>query len=120
MTKYTAFSKSACQSLSAELKSVLAKYGVESNLEFSVGSMRFSAESVEIKIGAKVVGGKSRSDVALSSAAKMSNLSMEARNGKQLVGYNSRSYRYPFVYLNTVDGKRYKCSHEMAKMYFGS
>lgn len=118
MTKFTSFDKAACQSLRSEMNALLTKYGVDANLEFTVGNMRFLQESVEIKVSAKVKGGKAKTDVALERMAKIMNLSLEVRSGKKLVAYNSRSYKYPFVYLNSIDGKRYKCSEAQAQVYF--
>ena len=37
--------------------------------------------------------------------------------GDQLVKYNSRSYKYPFVY-SKADGKMYKCDGTQAKRLF--
>lgn len=116
--KVTSFDRNVCQALRNELNAVLQKFGADANLEFTVGNMKFSDQSVEIKVAAKVIGGKSVADKNLEYASKAYGLSTEPRNGKRLVGYNSRSYKYPFVYLNLLDGKRYKCSEVAAKNYF--
>ena len=65
MTKFTAFDRKNLNALRAEMEAVLAKYGMQSNLEFTVGGMKFSQSDVEIKVSAKVKGAKTFNDVVL-------------------------------------------------------
>jgi len=54
MTKFEKFDRKNLVALRAEMEHVLAKYGVDSNLQFEVGSMKFSDSEVQIKVSAKV------------------------------------------------------------------
>lgn len=117
-TKFTSFDKFACRLLRQEMQELLAKYGVEANLEFTVGNMKFTNEGAEIKVSTKVKGGKSITDRALEFEAKVRGFTLDETNGRKLVGFMPRSYKYPYVYLNLRDGKRYKCSPMQAETYF--
>jgi hypothetical protein len=44
------------------------------------------------------------------------NLQERGFDGRILKSYNSRQYRYPFVY--ELGGKMFKCSEDAAKRYF--
>jgi len=119
--KVSKFDKFTCQVLRNELNAVLAKHlGENSNLEFTVGNMRFSDEAARIDLTAKVKGGKTVEEKNAERVASMMGLTTEPRNGKQLVKYNPRSYKYPFVYKNLLDGKNYKCDEHRAKLYFSA
>jgi len=84
MSKFTSFDRKNLNALRTEMEAVLAKYGLESNLEFSVGGMKFSQSDVEIKVSAKVKGAKTFNDVVLESRVKALGLVME-KNGCKLV-----------------------------------
>jgi len=119
MLKVSKFDKFTCQVLRNELRAVLTKHlGENANLEFIIGNMKFLDESAEIKLTAKVKGGKTAEEKSAEKMAKLLGLTTEPRNGKQLVKYNPRSYKYPFVYKNLLDGKNYKCDEHRAKLYF--
>jgi hypothetical protein len=118
--KFTSFDKKNLAALRAEMNAVLQKYGVDANLEIQVGNMKFSSTEVEIKVNAKVKGAKTFSNTILESRAAALGLKLTNKVGDQLVDYNTRSYKYPFVYLNARDGKRYKCDEVTAKMRFAA
>lgn len=118
--KFQKIDKAACQALRSEMQALLAKYGVDANLEFHVGNMKFSDAEVEIKVKAKVRGAATMSNKMLEAEAKALGLTLDERNGRQLVDYAARSYKYPFVFLNKADGKRYKCTTANAMAYFGT
>lgn len=117
MTKFTSFDRKNLNALRAEMEAVLAKYGVSSNLEFSVGGMKFSESSVEIKVSAKVKGAKTFGDVILESRVKALGLVME-KNGAKLVRYDSKKFKFPFIYEK--GGKMYKTSEDHAKFLFAA
>jgi hypothetical protein len=117
MTKFTSFDRKNLNALRAEMEAVLAKYGVESNLEFSVGGMKFSSSDVEIKVSAKVKGAKTFNDVVLESRVKALGLVME-KNGAKLVRYDSKKFKFPFIYEK--NGKLFKTSEEYAKFLFAA
>ena len=120
MTKFAKFDKANLKALRAEMQAVLEKYGVASNLEFEVGNMRFSEAEVEIKVKAKVKGAKTRSDSMLETMAQIKGLKLKNAFGDVLVEYNSRSYKYPFVYKCGKTGKMFKCDDRGAKMRFAA
>ena len=119
MTKFANFDKVTLKALRAEMQEVMNKYAAAANLTIEVGNMKFSDAEVEIKVKAKVVGAVTMTDKLLESAVKSLGVSkFKNAAGDQLVGYNSRSYKYPFVYVNGRDGKRYKCDERTVKIKF--
>lgn len=114
--KYSNFTKANLNTLRKELNEVLSKYGLDANLEFDVGNMRFSEHDVEIKVKAKVTGAKTMEDKLLEQQVVGLGLKMVGVNGQKLVGYNSSNWKYPFIYEHR--GKRYKCDRAMARMMF--
>lgn len=119
MTKFAQFDKATLKALRAEMQEVMNKYAVKANLEIEVGNMRFSDAEVDIKVKAKVKGVATRTDKQLELYAKMAGItSFKNAAGDELVKYNSRSYKYPFVYKNARDGKMYKCDERQAKRLF--
>ena len=117
MSKFEVFDRKNLQALREEMEAVLAKYGMESNLEFSVGAMKFSQSDVEIKVSAKVKGAKTLNDLVLESRVKALGLVME-KNGMKLVRYDSKKYKMPFIYEK--GGKLFKTSEEHAKFLFAA
>lgn len=114
--KYSNFTKENLGTLRKELNGVLSKYGVDVNLEFDVGNMRFLQHEVEIKVKAKISGAKTRQDSLLELQVQGLGLKMTGINGQKLVAYNSANWKYPFIYEHK--GKRYKCDRQMATMMF--
>jgi len=116
MKNVTSFDKATLQALRSEMQAVLDKFGA--NLQFEVGNMRFSEAEVDIKVKAVIKGATTRTDKALELYAKMAGITnFKNARGEELVKYNTRSYKYPFVYKGT-DGKMYKCSESQAKFKF--
>ena len=118
MTKFAKFDRTNLKALRAEMAAVLEKYGVAANLEIAVGNMKFSEAEVEIKVTAKVIGAKTQSDNILETMIKLKGLKVKNSKGDELVGYNSRAHKMPFIYQKASDGKRYKCAEDMAKFLF--
>ena len=117
MIKFEKFDRKNLQALRAAMEAVLAKYGVDSNLQFEVGQMKFSDSEVQIKVSAKVKGAKTFNDVVLESRVKALGLVME-KNGCKLVRYDSKKYKMPFIYEK--GGKLYKTSEDHAKFLFAA
>ena len=117
MIKFEKFDRKNLQALRTEMEAVLAKYGVDSNLQFEVGQMKFSDSEVQIKVSAKVKGAKTFNDVVLESRVKALGLVME-KNGCKLVRYDSKKYKMPFIYEK--GGKLYKTSEDHAKFLFAA
>jgi|GEM_PF-2579097 len=110
------FDRATLATIRAELNAVLAKYGDEAGLQFELGSMKFSDQSFEVKMSCKIKGGQSMKDKALVAMMEMLNLRENGSDGRVLKAYNSRQYRYPFVYEQY--GKMFKCTQEQAMRYF--
>ena len=117
MTKFNAFDRSNLKDLRSEMEALLSKYGMESNLEFTVGSMKFSENDVEIKVSTKVKGAKTFKDVVLESRVKALGLVME-KNGARLVRYDTKKHKFPFIYEK--GGKMFKTSEEHARFLFAA
>jgi hypothetical protein len=118
MTKFVKFDRKNLTALRDEMSALLKKYGVDTNLEFEVGNMKFSEAEVEIKVKAKVVGAKTLTNVILESRVAALGMKLKNALGDELVDYNTRAHKMPFVYISARDGKRYKCTEDMAKMRF--
>lgn len=114
--KFTTFDKKNLRILREKMNEVLKEYGPE-GVEFEVGNIKFSATDCEIKVKAKIEGAQTFEDAILLSRVKALGLKMEGKFGEKLVSYNSRSYKYPFVYEK--GGKRWKCNEFQAKRLFG-
>jgi hypothetical protein len=119
MTKFAQFDKTSLKALRIEMQALLNKYGVDSNVEFEVGNMKFSSAEVEIKVKAKVKGAKTITNVILESRAAALGLKMKNSYGEELVEYNTRAHKMPFVYRK-ADGKLFKCDERMAKTRFAA
>lgn len=118
--KFTSFDKNNLEGLRSEMNALLEKYGVSSNLDIKVGNMKFSSTEVEIKLTAKVKGAKTFNDTILESRVSALGLKIKNSEGDQLVDYNTRAHKMPFVFINSQDGKRYKCDERMAKLRFAA
>lgn len=114
--KIKSFDKATLKALRNEMEAVLNKYGAKSNLEITVGNMRFSDAEVDIKVKAKVKGAKTMNDTILESVIASQGLKMTNAAGDRLVDYKTRSPKYPFVFER--NGSRYKCSATQAKALF--
>lgn len=116
--KVSKFDKTTLRAIRSEMEAILEKYGAKSNLQFEVGNMRFSDAEVDIKVKAVVKGAVTRTDKQLELYAKLAGITnFKNARGEELVKYNSRSYKYPFVY-KAADGKMYKCDERTAKIKF--
>jgi uncharacterized protein YejL (UPF0352 family) len=120
MTKFAKFDRTNLKALRAEMQAVLEKYGMSSNLEIEVGNMKFSEAEVEIKVKAKVKGAKTFSNAILESRVASLGIKMKNQFGDELVDYNTKAYKMPFVYRCAKTGKMFKCDERMAKMRFAA
>lgn len=120
MTKFAKFDRATLKALRAEMQEVLEKYGVKSNLEFEIGNMKFSEAEVEIKVKAKVKGAKTRTDSLLETMAQLKGLKLQNSFGDELVSYNTRAHKMPFVFKCGKTGKMFKCDERVAKIRFAA
>ena len=119
MTEFKGFNKTHLYALRAEMQAVLEKYCIDSSLEFEVGNMEFFSTEVEIKVKAKVLGAKTRSDMTLESLTKYLGIKLRNKNGDRLIEYRSRNWKLPFIY-EAADGTIYKCNEASAKIRFAA
>ena len=118
--KFSKFDRSNLKALRAEMEALLAKYGVDSNLDITVGNMKFSEAEVEIKVRAKVKGAKTLTNVILESRAAALGLKIKNSLGDELVDYNTRAPKMPFVFKCGKTGKMFKCDERLAKIRFAA
>lgn len=99
MTKtITKFDQPTLRNLRVEMQALLEAYGVETNLEITVGNMSFSDTEVNIKVQAKVKGAETLTDRILQMEVDRLGLKMENKAGDKLVEYKTRAQKYSFVY----------------------
>lgn len=110
------FDRLNLQAIRSELNAILERYCNEKGLEISIAGITYSEHNFEAKINAKITGAKSISDNILETVMNTYNLQKTGIDGRHLIGYNKRSYKYPFVYEQ--NGKKFKCSVESASKYF--
>ena len=120
MTKFSSFDKTNLKALRTEMSALLSKYGIDSNLEIEVGNMKFSSAEVEIKVKAKIKGAKTWTNTVLESRVKALGIAMKNNVGDELIDYNTRAHKMPFVYRSGTDGKLYKCAEVTAKIKFAA
>lgn len=119
MHKLTGFNKSTTAAFRQDLAAVLAKYGMEANLEFKIGTIRFSATDARMTLETKLKGIPTKQDRLAENAICVHNLRETNSAGDKIVGYNARAHAYPIIYTKASDGRRYKCSITHAKLMFG-
>jgi hypothetical protein len=108
------FNKKNLQVLRQELEAVLVNAGIE-GISLDLGNGRFNEAEVTFKMSAKVKGLDTPEDQFLK--ARLASLGCVMQKGsKKLVGYNSRSYKYPFIYEE--NGKRFKAAEDFIKFHF--
>lgn len=117
MKTYTSLNKPDLQKIRVELNKVLAKYGADVNLEFTLGNINFTSGDFRVKLEGKVKGAETRDDKVLDRMISQHNLSRNSRCGATLVGYNSRAHRYPFLYKES-SGKTYKAALSSVRIKF--
>lgn len=116
MQNITAFNKITAAAFRSDLSAVLAKYGMTSNLDMKIGTIRFSGADARMQITAEVKGAVTKEDRLLEAAIAKHNLCEVNFAGEKLVGYNARASRYPFVYIQ--GSKKYKASLVRVKALF--
>ena len=111
------FDRASLKTLQAELQTVLDAYAAKNNIEFAIGGIRFSEAEATIKLTAKVKGATTRADANLMLMIKALKL-VEEKNGRRLVRYDAKKYKFPFIYEE--NGKMFKTSEERARQLFAA
>lgn len=125
MTQYSKFDRANVTRLRKELDGVLTRFGLETGLKLEIGNIRFSAGEVRTKLTVRTKHAIESGEVPetvkgiTQAIADRFGLSLEPSDGKQLVGYNARAKKYPFIYKKMVSGARYKTDLTRAKAMFG-
>jgi hypothetical protein len=114
---FTKFDRANLKNLRADLQAVLDAYAAKNGLEFELGGIRFSDAEATIKVTTKIKGALTRTDAALALEVQRLGLVME-KNGKRLVRYDAKKYKFPFIY--DVGGKLYKTTELGAKALFAA
>lgn len=127
----TALTKTQVAAIRADLALAFASVAKKHGVDFSLGTIRFSAESMrgtltgvargaagtsatapaDLKSVALATTGKRILGAAFKDSAKYRSASLGVVS---IVGYNSRAHAYPFVVL-TSTGKRYKIGSDAAQ-----
>lgn len=115
-TEIREFTKISTAAFRADLTALLAKHGMETNLDFKIGTIRFSAADARMQLQVNVKGAVTKSDRKIEDLISRYGLKEVNSQGARLVGYNSRAHRYPIQYMH--NGKRYKTSLDHAKFLF--
>lgn len=115
--KVTKFSKQNLPMIRQDLDKILKAYADANGFTISIGNIRFSDGEFKAQLETKIVGAVTKSDKILDQMMEQYSLGQIGIGGRELVGVNPRAYGYPFQYIQ--GGKRFKCSVESAKLYFG-
>jgi len=113
------FTPKNLEALRAQLTQVLADAGFD-NLEFDTGRIKYENAKCTVPLEIKIKGMESFDDKYLKMEANRLGLTLEERNGRKLVEYKPRNTKYPFIYLDTRSGKRFKCDSRSAEFHFGT
>ena len=115
------FDRAGVKALREELSAVLARHAAATGLTISFGNAKFTPESVDFKVSVTIPGCKTvtehKLDAGLAHVLKVYNL-VKIAEGRELVGYDSRKHKYPFIYREIATGKRFKTNLMAAKVWF--
>ena len=100
-----------CSDLRDELTTYLNKFGA--NLDFDVVGMTYGDHAANIKVTAKIKGKRTlkeqKMESGLQKMMKTHRLSRRSKDKtKELVAYDNRKYKYPFIYVDVNSGREYK------------
>ena len=112
------FDKQTLNALRVELNATLADFASKHGITLQLGNISFRESEFTAKLEAKIVGAKTFADMKLERMMVAYSLGRLGRDNRVLVGLNPKAHRYPFVYEQA--GKRFRCSLESAKLYFGT
>jgi hypothetical protein len=116
--KIEQFTRTNLAALRSELDSALSEIAKKHGITLQAGSIRFSAGEAKIGVVARVTESRIISD-AFIEHMKLYGLKANVEiNGKTLVRYDRKKIKYPFIYKDK-SGKMFKCSRDLAKVFFG-
>ncbi len=126
--KVSNFDKPSIKAIRVAMDAALAKVSKEYGIKISTGNARFSSDEVTFKVKANVIGTggvvKTKEAQAWDLYAKHEGLGhlnvgdTIQLQGKSftIVGYNTRARKSP-INIQDANGRGYKCSVQMVKMY---
>lgn len=114
---YKNFNKANLQTFRKELRALFAKHGMD-GVEFSVGKMKYTSESVDITVTATVEGGQTVGEQQLQEMMNAYSLTKRNHAGEELVSYKAANHKYPFIYRS--GGKLFKCTSREARVRFAA
>lgn len=131
--KYDSLNRTSAKEIRQLLKDVLVPVLKQHNLELEQGNLTFCEDYIKFSgFTIKVIGGKSQEmrdleeyNSYMSRFPKLGKeldiekvASLDGRDCK-VVGFKSRSKKYPFIIEFVNDGKQAKITEETAQRYFG-
>jgi len=126
--KVSNFDKPSIKAIRLAMDEALAKVSKEYGIKISTGNARFSADEVTFKVKANVIGtgGVVKTKEADNFELYKNSIGLEwLEVGDQILlqgkyftlkGYNTRARKSP-IQIEDSNGRGYKCSVEMVKMY---
>ena len=126
--KVSKFGKPSIKAIRLAMDEALAKVSKEYGIKISTGNARFSADEVTFKVKANVIGtgGVVKTKEADNFELYKNSIGLEwLEVGDQILlqgkyftlkGYNTRARKSP-IQIEDSNGRGYKCSVEMVKMY---
>jgi hypothetical protein len=114
-----------CQKLREELNSVLEKYGIDSGLRFTLGTMKYDSISKRVLMKLEAISKQGGLCLEEKDAQLMIEhyclntkaIDRETNEEYTIVGYRRRRPRYPW--LVESQGRRYKITQARAEQLFG-
>ena len=116
--------KKFANSFAKEAVEMLNKFAKEKGMEvvfdFKGGTIEMGGSSITMKIQASAAsGGKKEISSEMKLIMNSMNITHLSKDGKkELLEYNPRSHKFPWIY--SFEGKRYKCSSDMARITFAA
>ena len=126
--KYDSLNRTSAKEIRQLLKDVLIPVLKEHNLELEQGNLTFCEDYIKFSgFTIKVIGGKSQEMRDLEEynsytfGKKIDTEKVATLQGRdcKVVGFKSRSPKYPFIIEFVNDGKQAKITEETAERYFG-
>ena len=123
-----ALTKTNVSVIRADLNAALAAVAKKHGVDFTLGTIRFSAESMAVKLTGAVrgAGATAPADVKTQALGKMGKFLLGDKFDEKskyhsmslgtvkIVGFNSRAPKFPFI-VQTTDGKKFKVTELAAK-----
>lgn len=107
------FDQANLKALRTELDVVLAKFKKKSGVEFTLGKIKYSSNTVTLTVEGKIVGTQSSEAKMLEVFTKFKEndiIRLAALGECKVVGFKSKNKKYPYIVETLHTAKRYKLS----------